>query len=423
MIELKYDADSQVFGETEQWFDEGIIDKVIYNLLSNAFKFTPEQGIIEVGLSLDDQMARLIVRDTGIGIAQEKVTRIFERFYSESSENYSGTGIGLSLSKRLIDLHRGDILVESEKGKGAAFMVSIPIGKDSFSAHEIIADQDNFIYDRPALDADHATIIPGNSTGDSGTNGQTLLIVEDNKEFQSYLSNHFAAYNTLVADNGRTGYEIAKEQLPDIIISDIMMPEMDGLEFCEKIKQNYLTSHIPLVLLTAKTAVEQKIEGLETGADAYLEKPCDSEYLSVLVKNLLTQRKMLREKYFETTRTKVNVDSQMLSGPDKRFLKIVDETIREHMSDSEYSVEHLMKALNMSRSQLYRKFKQLVNKNPSEYMRIIRLMYAISLLKQREHNVNEIALLSGFGNVSYFITIFKKHYGMPPGKYMESLQP
>ena len=390
--------------------------------MSNAFKFTPEHGIIKVGLTLEDQKVNLVVKDTGKGIAQEKVNQIFERFYSESPENYTGTGIGLSLSKKLIDLHRGDIMVESEKGMGATFKVSIPIGKDNFSSDELIVDPETYIYNRPVLDTDHFTMPQSNSYAEVGKSGQTILIVEDNKEISAYLSDHFSNYNTVVAENGRTGYEIAREVMPDIIISDIMMPEMDGLEFCGKIKQDVLTSHIPVILLTAKSAVEQKIEGLETGADAYVEKPFDSGYITVLVKNLLVQRKRLREKYLEYTETDENSDSDILTGPDKKFLKIVDETIREHISDSEYSVEHLMRALNMSRSQLYRKFKQLVNKSPSECMRLIRLKYAISLLKQREYNVNEIALLSGFGNVSYFITCFKKHYGLPPGKYLDSNQ-
>lgn len=423
MIELKYEADSRLFRGTEQWFDEGIIDKVVYNLLSNAFKFTPEQGIIEVRLSLESHKAILIVEDTGKGITREKVTRIFERYYSESTENYVGTGIGLSLSKRLIDLHRGDILVKSEQGMGSTFVVSIPIGKDDFTFEEFQTDLDIQIDDRSSLDAEHLTIPLSNSVGESKLSGQTMLIVEDNSELSVYLSDHFSDYNTMVAENGRLGLEIAREKLPDIIISDIMMPEMDGLELCRMVKQDFLTSHIPVVLLTAKSAVEQKIEGLGIGADAYLDKPFDSEYLTVVVKNLLDQRRMLREKYLEYAETDADLDSDILTGPDKNFIEIVDETIQAHISDSEFSIEHLMKALNMSRSQVYRKFKQLVNKNPSEYMRIVRLKHAISLLKKREHNVNEIALLSGFGNVSYFITIFKKHYGMPPGKYMESNQP
>jgi AraC-like DNA-binding protein len=197
---------------------------------------------------------------------------------------------------------------------------------------------------------------------------------------------------------------------------------MNGLELCRKIKQDFVTSHIPVILLTARTDLAQKIEGIETGADAYLEKPFDLEYLSALVKNLLVQRQLLREKYSEYTEIDTKLESDSMSGPDQSFLERIDNKINELLSNPELSVEHLMEAVAMSRTQLYRKFKQLINSSPNEYIRIIRLKHARNLLKKGEYNVNEVALMSGFGNVPYFITSFKNHFGISPGKYRESVR-
>jgi signal transduction histidine kinase/ligand-binding sensor domain-containing protein/DNA-binding response OmpR family regulator len=418
MIELKYQSEYQMSEGATQWFDEGIIDKVTYNLLSNAFKFTPEQGIIKVGLLLTDDIATLVVSDTGKGIAPEKVTRIFERFYSENSEVYEGTGIGLSLSKRLVDLHRGEIIVDSEKGKGASFKVILPIGKDAFSDGEIITNTENPRYDRPELEKGHSLPTLNGLDEEPGMSCSTILIVDDNNELSAYLADHFKDYHTLVAENGKVAYEIALKKTPDIIISDIMMPVMDGLEFCAKIKQNFLTSHIPVVLLTARSAVEQKIEGLETGADAYLEKPFDAEYLSVLVENLLMQRRKLKEKF--AGQTDFIPDQDAVRNGDKVFFERVNEVVLVHVSDPEFSVEQLLIEVGISRSQLYRKFKAISDKNPSEYIRILRLKHASMLLVKNEYTISEIAFMSGFGNVSYFNTCFKRHFGISPGKYNRS---
>jgi YesN/AraC family two-component response regulator len=210
-------------------------------------------------------------------------------------------------------------------------------------------------------------------------------------------------------------YQKAREIIPDIIISDIMMPEMDGLEFLKKTREDFLTSHIPFVLLTARTAKEHKLEGLETGADAYLEKPFDAEYLTVLVKNLLKQRKKLRQKF--SGKYEPASDEEGLNGVEKEFLEKVNGIVMEHISNPEFSVENLMAEVGMSRSQLYRKFKAISNRNPSEYIRLLRLGHAADLLRESKYSINEVAFMSGFGNVSYFNTCFKKHFGTSPGKY------
>jgi len=245
-----------------------------------------------------------------------------------------------------------------------------------------------------------------------------ILIAEDNDDLLTYLLDHFKRFDVKGVKNGQEAYQWAVEKIPDLIISDVMMPEMDGIELCNNIKENFITSHIPVILLTAKSAVEQKIEGLGAGADAYIEKPFDSDYVTAQVDNLLAQRNKLRDKFSENS--EFVIDEEFINGSDQKFLQKIEETINENISDSDFSLEQLLSVVNMSRSQLYRKFKALVNKNPSEYIRIVRLKYAVTLLNKKQYSVNEIAYMSGFGNVSYFITCFKKHYGKSPRKFMDS---
>ena len=418
MIELRYEADASQSEEGEQWFDEGIIDKVVYNLLSNAFKFTPEQGIIEVRLSQAETTATIVVKDTGKGIAQEKAARIFERFYSDSPEFYAGTGIGLSLSKRLIDLHRGNIEVESEKGKGAMFKVSIPVAKESFSPEELSFGKEEYIYDRPVLDSpDGITPITDTSRGEVSPD-KVMLIAEDNPEMAAYLSDHFTGFKTILATNGKEALETAIETIPDIILSDIMMPEMNGIELCRAVKREYLTSHIPVILLTAKAAVDEKIEGVETGADAYIEKPFNAEYLTAMVSNLLEQRRKLRQKFSGLSEEVIKPGEAM--GADQLFLQKVNKIVMDHISDPAFAVDQLLREVGMSRSQLYRKFKAISERNPSEYIRVLRLQHATKLLRKNQYTISEVAYMSGFANVSYFNTCFKRHFGVSPGKFGSS---
>ena len=415
MIELKYESRLNGTEGEKQWFDEGILDKVAYNLLSNAFKFTPEQGIIEVKLIANDQQARIEVRDTGKGIEQDKVNRIFERFYSDGGGMHAGTGIGLTLSKRLIDLHKGDIVVESEIGKGATFIVTIPVHMESYKPDERFSPEQDFVYDRPELDSFQNTLSLSEAAGGIGNSRQVILIAEDNPELSAYLADHFNTYKVILASNGKEALEFAKRHIPDIILSDIMMPEMNGIEFCRAVKQEFLTSHIPVILLTAKAAVDEKIEGMETGADAYVEKPFDLDFLTALVKNLINQRKKLRQKFSGLNGDAFKPDET--AGADQLFIQKVYEIVKNHLSDPAFAVDQLLLEVGMSRSQLYRKFKAISEKNPSEYIRIVRLQHAAELLKKKEYTINEVAFKSGFGNVSYFNTCFKRHFGSSPGKY------
>ncbi|HYW95270.1 MAG TPA: two-component regulator propeller domain-containing protein [Bacteroidales bacterium] len=415
MIELQYNSTGNVSEESDQWFDTGILDKVMYNLLSNAFKFTPKYGIIEVKLSLDSGIARIEVKDTGKGIDPDKIEWIFERFYSDSSDNIS-TGIGLSLSKKLIELHRGKFEVESEKMKGSNFIVTIPVTLESFSADEMATTESNFLSAPPELDSLPGSLSLAEDSQTTVENREVILIVEDDPDMSSYLANHFSSYKLLIADNGKTALKKAKESLPDIIISDIMMPEMNGIELCKAVKKEYLTSHIPVILLTAKAAIDEKIEGMETaGADAYVEKPFNAEYLSVLVRNLFFQRRKLIEKFSglgaEVLKSDDGIDENQL------FLQKINQIVNAHISDSSFAVDQLLVEIGMSRSQLYRKFKAISDKSPSEYIRILRLQHACDLVQNKDYTISEVAFLSGFENISYFNTCFKRHFGVSPGKY------
>jgi len=418
MIELKLNTTRDVPEDREQWFDEGIMDKVVYNLLSNAFKFTDIEGIVEVSLHLEEKEASIGVKDTGKGIEPNKVKRIFERFYSESPEVYSGTGIGLSLSKKLIDLHRGSISVDSEKGQGATFLVRIPVHREAFSEEELDKEKRDVVYNRPGLDPDPLSpVIAGSGNKGSGR-GKLILIAEDNPELSSYLAGHFAGYQVMLCANGKEALELARKKMPDIVVSDIMMPEMDGIELCRKLKSEFLTSHIPVVLLSAKAAVDEKIEGMATGADAYLEKPFDPDYLSAIVKNLLEQREKLRQKFSGSGHPDPNQEA--LGSTERLFMDKVNGIITANLADTAFSVDQLLQEIGMSRSQLYRKFKAISDRNPSEYIRMLRLQHALELLKKKDHTVNEVAYMSGFSNVSYFNTCFKRHFGKSPGKYLDT---
>ncbi|MDT8432352.1 MAG: two-component regulator propeller domain-containing protein [Bacteroidales bacterium] len=415
MIELQYISAGNLSEEREQWFDVGIMDKVVYNLLSNALKFTPEQGIIKVILTLEDNTARIEVQDTGMGIEQEKINRIFERFYSESTDNVS-TGIGLSLSKKLIELHKGNIEVESEKDKGSRFIVTIPVSRESFREDEISASENLFFPERPELDTLPAAVPLAELYNGTELNNQLILIVEDNPEMSSYLANHFSSYKLLMAENGKAAFQLAKESIPDIIISDIMMPDMNGIDLCRAVKKEFLTSHIPVILLSAKAAIDEKIEGMEAaGADAYVEKPFDPEYLSVLVRNLLSQRRKLIEK-FSGLGASSSRHGEM-ENENQVFLQRINQIVQDNIAESSFSVDQLLVEIGMSRSQLYRKFKAISDKNPSEYIRILRLQYACDLLQVKDHTISEIAYMSGFENISYFNTCFKRHFGVSPGKF------
>ncbi|MDA3892710.1 MAG: ATP-binding protein [Salinivirgaceae bacterium] len=412
-IELKVITDGE--NSSNYWFDKNVVDNVIFILLSNAIKFTQASGQISVSLKCDNEIAEIKVVDTGIGITKEKLAWIFERFYSDDSLKYTksmGTGIGLSFAQSLVELHKGEITVESEENKGTTFTIKIPISKMGYAPDEI-KTKSKYI-----LDAQHKPVpevIPQFSSQTDAENNESILVVEDNLELREFIKSHFRHYMLYDAENGKDAFKLAKKYLPDLIISDVMMPVMDGMELCKAVKSNQITSHIPVILLTAKANIEHKVEGTNSGADIYMEKPFNIELLNANVCNLLLQRKALQERFAG------HIVSDIPEGEfytmEDEFIKKVQEIIFDKKSDPDLTVEYLGDKLGLSRSQLFRKFKALTNHSPNEFIKVVRLKYATELMVKGELNVNQITFECGFSSASHFIASFKKYYNKTPKEY------
>ena len=410
--------------ELAVYIDAEKIEKVVHNLLSNAFKFTKEGGEIILYLKQDGKQCSISIKDTGVGIPADQLDRIFDRFYqvdSSKTREYEGSGLGMALAKELVELHHGTISVESLEGKGTTFTVRLLLGKDHLNKDEI-TDLDNFrrselVYeDLPAESSNEIenekSIVP------SEDHQPILLIVEDNADMRHYIGNTFSDhYKVIMAANGNEGIGKAEEVIPDLIISDVMMPEMDGYRFCEHIKSNELTSHIPVILLTAKADRESKLTGLETGADDYLSKPFDADELKLIVRNRIEERRKLRERFSR----EITLEPKQISitSLDEKFLTKVLGIIEEHMDDELFSIEELSREASYSNMHFYRKIKALAGQTPSQFLRTIRLKRAAELLSKNSDNVTQIAYSVGFNSLSYFNKCFKEQFGVTPGQFAE----
>lgn len=432
--EIKMDADKDKIG------------KLIINLFSNAIKYTSEGGSIEISLEegylkdvapcyatmhVEGKMAPsqlaciLTVRDTGVGISQESIRLIYERFFQvkEESMSHLGSGIGLAIAKGVVLQHKGVIIVSSERMVGTEFVIALPIfhehtstdemGDEVFSVRDFIDDQYNEFLPEQPLNVKEQGTVTFQRTGKSDL--PTLLIVEDNKELQIALEEHLSAsYNILIADNGRIGLEMCETLYPDIIISDVMMPEMDGIEMCRRIKNNLSIAYIPIVMLTAKTNVESQIEGYESGADLYLPKPFSIKLLEVNLRRLLTQREQWFKEYKKNVPLK---EERQLSAAVQEFKRRFEEIIEENIGNSEFSADSLSVSLGMSRTKLYHKMKEICDQPLSDYIRNLRLEKAAYLLVNSDLNVTEVMGETGFVNSSHFSKIFKLKYGVAPSEY------
>ncbi|MEX2231300.1 MAG: two-component regulator propeller domain-containing protein [Cyclobacteriaceae bacterium] len=410
--------------ELTVYLDVEKIEKVIHNILSNAFKFTSVGGEVILYLKVDGKNAVISVKDTGIGIPADQLEKVFDRFYqvdSSQTRGYEGTGLGMALAKELVELHRGKISVESKAGKGAIFIVSIPLGKDHLHKSEIL-DQVLKI----KATSDHKNIVENADAPTTGPEITTvsvehpvLLIVEDNADMRHYIRKTLSEYyHILEAANGKEGFKKAEEILPDLIISDVMMPEMDGYQLCERTKKSELTSHIPVILLTAKADRESKLAGLGIGADDYLAKPFDADELKVIVKNHIESQRKMRERFSrEITLQPTQIQ---VSSLDEKFLEKILRLIEAHMEDDDFSIEDFSQQAGYSRMQLYRKIKSFSGQTPSQFVRTIRLKRAAQLLSQKSDNVTQIAYGVGFTSLAYFNKCFKEQYGMTPGQYSET---
>jgi signal transduction histidine kinase/DNA-binding response OmpR family regulator len=431
--EIRYEYDLPDITEPV-YYDGDKLEKILTNLISNAFKFTPERGRISIilkyltpeGYELPQQI-EISVSDTGKGIPRDQIDKIFDRFYQVSSseaEDEEGSGIGLSLTRELVGLYRGEIRVESKPGKGSVFTVNLPVAREQFTENELVTIQpdqpdrmdawaEEFMIPEPV----EYDLVEGR---EEGLNGPIILVVEDNLDLRKYIAGNLdPAYRIIEAGNGRAGMDKAFESIPDLVISDLMMPEMDGIEMCNRLRSDERTCHIPVVMLTAKADRESKLDGLKTGADDYITKPFDADELRVRVDNLIEQRRRLRQKYRKEFLT--GQKDIQLAPPDEAFLERVSETIQDHLTEVEFNIESLSHEIGLSRSQLYRKIVALTGFSPVEYQRNIRLKHAARMFQEKHRNIAQVAYQVGFSNPSYFSESFRELYGSTPSEYIKKI--
>lgn len=397
--------------------DRDKLEKVVVNLLSNAFRFTAANGTVSFSVEKDEKRLRFTVQDNGTGMPKEQLDKIFDRFHQVAGTE-GGTGIGLSLAKELLQLHKGQISVQSEMGKGSSFRVSIPIAPEFYLATEIT----NISYPHETATAGKATdLVDETEEPIADTSLPLVLVTEDNTDLQQFISDTLRPhFQVQVAGNGRIGLEKAIELVPDCIISDVMMPEMDGIALCKKLKSEAATSHIPVILLTAKAGSGSRIEGLQTGADDYLVKPFDGTELIVRIQNLVEQRRQLRERYSKEV-ISIHPDETDTPSAEHVFIQTVRRIIEENIDNELFGVAELANAVHLSRSQLHRKLKALTGQSPNELIRNYRLERALQLLQQHTGSISEVAFQTGFSSPAYFSKCFSDRYGYAPGEVRKRL--
>ena len=418
------------------WYDQDNVEKIYYNLLSNAFKFTPVGGKIKISLKnkgevdlppnvqnrLKEDFFCLIVEDSGIGISEKNKQYIFERFSQIDSGkiNLSGTGIGLSFTKFMVELHRGFIHLESTKGIGSQFYIWLPAVEKFFNEEEFFNEK---VDTETILNSANSFPLPllpdeqySGEYNSTSSKERTLLIVEDYTDLRKFLIEIFRnKYNVLEASNGREGIEKVHKHGPDLIITDVMMPEVDGLELTKSIKKNLSTNHIPIIMLTARNTMDNEIKGLETGADYYISKPFNVDQLQLVVKNIIDNRKKLHNKYAGLQMPEPK-EIEVVSV-DEKFMTKVADTIEKNISEPEFSVEKLALETSLSTVHLYRKLKALTGMTPNEFIRSFRMKRAIQLLEQKKLMISEVAYAVGFNDPKYFRKCFKKAFGVSPSEY------
>ena len=402
------------------YYDPEKLEKVLYNVISNAFKFTSDGDKIAVSVSTSDTNVLILVQDTGTGIPLEQQDLIFNRFHQSDSSvtrMHEGTGIGLALAKELVTLHKGSIHVESNPGRGSTFTVALPLGRAHLNDEEIREAQS--IPHSPTLSSpiisDESLVVTPRSEDRVEA---SVLVVEDNPDLRNYLMSHLHAYNVIEAENGEEGLEKAIESLPDLIISDVMMPRMDGITLCQTLREDPRTQDIPFILLTAKAAEENKLEGLQAGADDYLYKPFSASELHVRMRNLIDQRIRLKERYKKTLVLKPN--EVEITPDDAAFAERIRTVVEAQMGDTLFGVEQLAGEIGMSRRNLQRRMNRVLNMTATTFIREMRLERAWQLLESRAGNISEIAYAVGYNDTRHFSKRFKEKFGRPPSDWLKS---
>lgn len=421
-IELKFNSLKK---EIVTNFDADKLGKIMNNLLSNAFKFTGKGGKISVNLALifdsdenetsgettDKRIIEITVKDTGIGIAESNIEKIFTRFFQvDDGARQTGTGIGLSLTKELVKLHHGTIAVKSKPGRGSKFTIHLPYEEITNSEVALPNGEQGDSSGELSTEEHASDLMPAGR--------RIMLLVDDNPDVRFFIKSHFNShFQVLEAENGLEGWNISLKTIPDIIISDVMMPDMDGFEFCRKVRKDERTSHIPIILVTALGSREHEIEGLSQGADDYITKPFDLAILQTKVENILSVRQSLKQKY--TSEMLLQPRNILLSSPDERFLQKAIEVVENNISDADLDIERFAVEIGVSRMQLYRKLDALTEMTVKEFVRNIRLKRAAQMLVQKKLNISEVAYAVGFKDLSHFRKCFKQEFGMSASDYVE----
>jgi CheY-like chemotaxis protein/AraC-like DNA-binding protein len=456
-LELEFHPEEE---EIPLYFDAPKMEEVMYNLLINAIKFTPPGGKIFVSVTVGkDRQDRaqegvdfvyISIRDTGPGISQEQLAHIFDRFYQAEGlkgRGHKGTGIGLALTKEIVLLHHGKIDVHSREGKGTEFVIQLLMGRDHFKPGEIVSTSEGVSGKGKCKEIETLHVTKGLDEEEEEDNRDTgevepvgkvetdvhgnemhrqekniILVVEDEADVRKYIRAPLEDYYTVVeAGNGKEGIAKAKETIPDLIVSDIMMPEVDGYELCRVLKKDINTSHIPVILLTAKASEESIIRGLETGADDYITKPFNTRMLLNRIKNLIELRRQLQLKI---QRKKMLLPNEIsVSSPDEEFLKEFQGIIEKNLSDPDFNVDVLSKKLIMGRSTLFRKIQALTGETPNQFILSYRLERGAQLLREKFGNVTEVALEVGFSSAAYFSKLFKEKFHQTPSEFQASQSP
>lgn len=408
------------------YYDRTKLEQVFYNLISNAFKYTPNKGIVEIRIDKNENEITVAVNDSGVGIPKEYNKQIFDRFFEipkgpETTGNGKGTGIGLSIAKNIVQLHKGNIAHKNKKTSGSSFVVKLPLGRDHLSEDEIIEDF-KFSDDLAQYESQLEKVgsVPGNDLNDLTVNENklTILVVEDNKPLRSFIKNLLRKnYNIIQAGNGKEALKKALKHVPDLIISDVIMPVMVGTELCSNIKNNIKTSHIPVILLTSRTSLIYKFEGLESGADDYISKPFNIKEFKLRIKNLLESNQRLKDKF--SGDYQVSSSDLTVSSLDSKLLKKAFQIVEDNISNEQFDIASFSFDLGVSRTMLFAKIKAWTNLTPNEFIHELRMKRAAQLLEDDRLNISQISYKVGFRNPKYFSKCFQKKFGESPSRFAQ----
>ncbi len=409
---------------SDVWFDKDLVEKISTNILFNALKYTPEKGTVICNVYCENNLLNIEIKNTGKGLTKEEEAKIFERFY-QADHLSPGIGLGLALVKELVTTHKGKINVTSIPNQWTTFLITLPVNKNSYKKSEIQEETNTTREPTLQIESSSPTEIQENKILEETENSQNstskkelpiMLLVDDNKDVRALLKHtFFPCYNILEASNGKEGIEKALEHIPDIIISDVMMPEIDGFKLCSTLKNDFKTSHIPIILLTAKAGQENLMEGTLCGADDYIVKPFNLDYLQAKVENLISSRKKLQQRYKQDA--VLTPQDLAVTNLDQDFLQRIEDILKEQLTETSFNTEAFAKAACLSRMQLHRKLKALTGLSATEFIRSQRLKLAAHLLKQSDANVSEIGYQVGFSSPAYFSKLFKDAYGCSPSEY------